>query len=264
MVLFFFLFLFEKMSGRKRKYAGEDWGMGRKGMQVYDGRVVSKYKRRKVTQRPFRVGRDRVGGFYGRYSGRGGELKFHDLQLDDAAIATGGESLSTGTLIVIPQGVTEKTRVGRKCTIKSINWHYVLTLAEADATVTPPPADSVRLIMYIDKQTNGATAPVTQILETANYQSFRNLANSGRFEILFDKTHSMNRNGLASDNAGVVSSNGTRRDGTFYKKCNLPIEYNSTTGVIAEIRSNNIGLLVISFAGVTSMVSKIRMRFSDS
>ncbi len=251
------MFFFSRlMASRKRK----DFSKAAGALALYRPFVPPRpVKRRKA----FIPGVDRTGGFYGRYSGRSGELKFLDLQLDDAAIATAGESLSTGSINVIAQGVTESQRVGRKCTIKSINWRYVLTLAEADAVGTAPPADTVRLIMYVDKQCNGATAPVTQILESANWQSFRNLANSGRFNFLMDKTVAMNRNGLASDGAGVVSSNGTRKEFTFYKKCNVPIEFISTTGAIAEIRSNNIGVLVISFGGVTSMVGKIRLRFSD-
>ncbi len=214
-------------------------------------------KRRKA----FTPGRDRTAGFYGRYSGPQGELKFHDVDLDDAVITAGGQI--TATINIIPQGVTEVQRIGRKCTLKSINWRYQIGLPEVDAQADPSDSDTVRVIMYLDKQCNGAAAAVTDIMESADYQSFRNLANSGRFQILVDKCHTLNHITLASDNAGVVSQAIMNRDGSFYKKVNIPIEFNSTTGAIGEIRSNNLGVLLLGQSGIAGFNSKIRLRFSD-
>ena len=68
----------------------------------------------------------------------------------------------------------------------------------------------------------------------------------------------------------VVTGNGTANDtlgvninDSFYKTCNMPIEYDSTTGAITEIRSNNIGVLLLSRNGVCTFGSKFRVRFSD-
>ncbi len=245
---------------RKRPVAIHDYGVGRAGSQVYlPFRAPRPLKRRKA----FVPGRDRVGGYYGRYSvGGRGELKFHDVDLDDAVIAGGGGV--TDSINKIAQGVTESQRIGRKCTIKSINWKYRIAIPEIDAAASAEVADGVRVIMYIDKQCNGATAAVTDLLETASVHSFRNLANSGRFVFLLDKLYVMNYTTLASDGAGVVSSAEVTREYSFYKKCNLPIEFNSTTGVIAEIRSNNIGVLLIARNGDAGFLSKIRLRFSDN
>ncbi len=215
------------------------------------------YKRRKE----FTPGVDRTGGFYGRYSGRDSELKFHDVDLDDAVVAAGGAI--TETINIIGQGVTESTRVGRKCTIKSVNWKFRVSLPEVDAQGTPTSGDTIRVILYIDKQANGAAAAITDVLESADWQSFRNLSNSGRFNVLMDKTYDVNYLTLASDGAGVVSSANVNREKSFYKKCNIPIEFNSTTGAMGEIRSNNLGVLLISAAGVGGLVSKFRLRFSD-
>ena len=56
----------------------------------------------------------------------------------------------------------------------------------------------MRVMLYHDKQANGATAAVLDILESADYQSFNNLVNSGRFRILMDRTYAMNYLTLAS------------------------------------------------------------------
>ncbi len=226
-----------------------------------DHPYVRPYKKYKRTSRAFKPGVDRTGGFYGRYSGRSGELKFHDVDLDDSIIAAGGTV--TPTINIIIQGITESTRIGRKCTIKSINWKYHMDLPEQDAQMTPEASDTVRVILFLDKQANGATAVVLDILETADFQSFRNLANSGRFNVFMDKTFSINYMTLASDGAAVVSSNSVVRDYSYYKACNIPIEYSGTTGAIGEIRSNNLGVLLLSKSGKAGFQSKFRLRFSD-
>ncbi len=190
-----------------------------------------------------------------------GELKFHDVDLDDALIASGGTV--TPTINIIPQGVTEVQRIGRRCTIKRIGWRYTLSIAEQDAQSTPVSADSIRMILFVDKQANGATATITDVLESANFQAFNNLANKGRFRVLMDRTHTIQPVTLASDGAGVVSSAAVRQDYEFFKECDLPIEFNAATGAITEIRSNNLGVLVISTAGVTNLDSKFRLRFTD-
>ncbi len=213
-------------------------------------------------RRLFLPGKDRVGGYYGRYAGSAGELKFHDVDLNDAVIAAGAQI--TDSINKIAQGVTESTRVGRKCTIKRISWRYRMFLPEQDAVPTPFAGDNVRVIMYQDKQCNGATIVALDLLETDDEHSFYNLANSGRFRILMDKTITLNYTGLASDNAGVVSQTRYSMEGTFNKACNIPIEFNNTTGAITEIRSNNIGVMLIGVTAVAVFDSKIRLRFSDT
>lgn len=251
-------FLFVQMSSsskRKRSSAAT-------ALMVYRPYKKPYTKRRRTGAGAFQPGVDRTGGYYGRYSGRSSELKFHDVDLDADNVAATG--VIEDSINKIAQGVTENTRVGRKCTIKSINWHYWITLNERDAVGTPPNPDVFRIILFLDKQCNGATAAILDILETAHFQSFRNLANSGRFQILMDKTIPMNYNGIASDNNGVVSSSEVFKTGSFYKSCNIPLEFSGTTGAIGEIRSNNIGVIFIAEANNCDFDSSFRLRFSDS
>lgn len=224
--------------------------------------VYRPYKSPYKKRRTFVPGRDRVGGYYGRFSGRGGELKFLDSTIVDAIVATAGSIEDSINLVA--QGVTESERIGRKCVLKSVSWRYKVDLPEQDAQGTPGAGDTLRIIMFLDKQANGATAAITDVLETATHQSFYNLANQNRFSILCDKLHNINYAGLASDGAGVVSQALVIQNKTFYKKLDLPIEFSGTTGAITEIRSNNIGVILISDRGVCGFSSQIRIRFADS
>ncbi len=124
-------------------------------------------------------------------------------------------------------------------------------------------SEVVRLILYVDKQANGATIAVTDLLETANFHAFNNLANSGRFRILMDRTHDLKAPGAAGDGVANDSTEDVQSY-VFFKEMNLPIEFSGINGVIGEIRSNNIGVLVISRGGTAELDSKFRLRFSDT
>ncbi len=205
-------------------------------------------------------------GYASKYRGiTVGERKFHDVTINNGdgntVVATAGNIQNSGTIIVIPQGATEITRVGRKAVIRQINWRYHSWI-ESGTNLNASSA-FLRIILYWDKQANKATAAVLDILETANWQSFRNLANGERFEILLDRTEDLLCKGVAG--------NGTSNDflytlirGEYFKKCEIPIEYNSTTGAIGEITSSNLGILLISSAAYMKFDSRMRMRFTDS
>ncbi len=204
--------------------------------------------------------------YAGRYA-NGGELKFHDIDVNEATGDwSGGIIMNGGTLNIIAQGSTESQRIGRKCTIKSIMMRANLNL-QALAAATAQPTFTVRYIIYLDKQCNGLTAAVTDILESADYLSFRNLSNVSRFNIIKDKTFEIKPNAAAGD--GTTNDFGASAiNFTCFKKCNIPLEYDNsaTTGVLTSIRSNNIGMLLISRGSGALMVldAKFRMRFSDS
>lgn len=216
----------------------------------------SPYKKRRL----FRPGKDRVGGYYGRFQTHKGELKFHDLVVDSSPILEAGEIFSS--LNNIPQGTGESQRIGRKCNLKSVEWRYNLQLPATDGVAVAAAGDNIRLIMYIDKQANGGVATVANILEIADDNSFYNLTNQNRFVILMDKNHDLNYITLAGAAANVSQSNVIHKY-QFRKLCNIPVEFDGTDGTINEIRSNNLGLLLISSTGTGRIFSRIRVRYND-
>ncbi len=207
--------------------------------------------------------------FTGRTAGNGhkmGEWKFHDIDINDASVAQNGTILED-SCNTIAQGVTESQRIGRKCTIRSINWRFrVLLTGQTDVNNLAAAADTVRVILYLDKQANGAAAGVTDILESDDFQSFNNLANKSRFRTLMDRVYDLSASAGAGTSAAAANDTGPIfASDAIYKKCNIPIEYSSTTGAITEVTSNNIGVLILAAAGArTSFDSKMRLRFSDT
>ncbi len=224
---------------------------------------------------PWKRPRMRAVGTYIPRGGRravanGAELKFHDIDWDEAvADFTAGVISNTSSLVLIGQSVTESTRIGRKAVIKSIGWRGQLKLAaDAGASTTGP--QTVRLILVQDKQCNGAAPAVSGtngLLQSANFQSFNDLTNKGRFAVLSDQVFTLNAlaaagDGTANDTAAVSENF------TFFKSCDIPIEYSGTANpsIIDEVRTNNIfGIMITDNSGSTvSLDSKFRFRFTDS
>lgn len=210
----------------------------------------------------FRKGFDRTAGQY--KGGSAGELKWIDVDLADSTLAAGGVFLPTnGDLPLIAAGTGESQRVGRKVWIKKILMKYSLILAATAGATINPAQDRVRVILYHDKQCNGAIPAAAIILQTVTVNGFRNMENIGRFNILYDKIHVMNCVAAAGDGAANDSAP-MARQGKFYKNCNIPIEYSGTAGTIGEIRSNNLCLLVVANnAEATAIEATIRLRYLD-
>ncbi len=223
-----------------------------------NGRYAKKYAKKGPGKKKYKAGFSRTGGFYGRYAPAGNELKFHDVDQDDAALAATGTVSTSWNLI--PQGVTESQRVGRKCTIKSINWKGALNLPST--TDFDNSSDVARIMLVLDKQANGATPAVTDILESADFQSFNNLANSMRFVKLYDHTFTLKAHAGQGNGTAFETAEDTKVF-AMYKSCNIPLEFSSTTGAITEIRSYNLIMLTISQSGLCGLNSKVRLRFSD-
>ncbi len=192
---------------------------------------------------------------------RPGEVKFHDLDIDQVPISAAG-TIAQDSCVLIAQAVTESARIGRKITVTQLGWRFDVKLPTT--TVGTDTSDVVRLILYWDKQANGAAATVTDILESADYQSFNNLSNSGRFKTLMDKTyHISSPSGSGRGSTDTLQFGEAETGGSFFKRLNIPVEYNSTAGAITELTTNNIGVLVLAVAGKASLLSKMRIRFTD-
>jgi len=188
------------------------------------------------------------------------ESKFFDTT-HSFTFDTTGEVPATGQLNLIPQGITEATRVGRKVTITSINQRLLI---QPNTTVWI--GSILRLMLVQDTQCNGAAATysgVNGVLESDSVQAFRNLENSRRFIVHKDWYFPL------TPKAGVVGAfNVEAQVLNFNKKCNIVLDFDSvaSTGAIETIRSNNLFLLarssmdddIVQCQGVT------RIRYIDN
>lgn len=200
-------------------------------------------------------------GNYGRYGasaarlGMPPEKKFFDTALSFTFDLT-GEVPATGQLSLIQQGDTESTRDGRIAIIKSVQIRGTVTYvpgAAANATT------AAYMYLVLDTQTNGAAASITDVF-TSNVMdsNFINLNNSGRFRIL--KKWCWTFNAGAGVTAAYCSMLKTVE---FYKRCNIKMDWSSTTGALTELRSNNLFLMAGSVAtdDLVTFNGNCRLRF---
>jgi len=200
----------------------------------------------------------RVGGYTGRF-GKNGELKFFDTAISFTIDAT-GEVPATGQLNLIPQGDTESTRVGRKCTVKSIEWWLNMQYNPSAANVE----DLTKIAIVQDKQANGAAATAALVYTSTNLPTApRNLENEPRFRVLKEIVQVWNAQaGVAGAYAPVQKYVHGR------KKVNIPLIFDSTatTGAIGTIRTNNIFLLAGTGGSSDDLVNvngNVRIRYTD-
>lgn len=212
------------------------------------------YRKKFVRRVPFR----RPGP--SAYFGAKKEIKFIDSTNTHLALTSAGVIRSS--LHNLVQGVAEEQRVGRKVNLTSINFSYTIRLQlvinSAEAS------DVVRIIVYQDKQCNGAAATVFDLLETADVLSHRNLRNVGRFNFLMDRSHNVQLTSAVGD--GTTNAYGAYiKKFTFNKKVSIPIEFDGAAGVLTEIQSNNIGIMFMShLSGATDVITDVRCRYSDA
>jgi len=201
-------------------------------------------KRRRIARGPrtpkIIPGYTRKVGFYGRFNRKAGagpseEKKFFDTSLIFNFDLTGEIPLG-GQLCLIPQGDTESTRDGRKAIIKSIQIRGIVGFAPG---VTVNSAATAFMYLVLDTQCNGAAAGITDVFTSSNMATnLLQLNNSGRFRILKRWVWPLNSMAGVSTLYGPIE-----KSLEFYKKCNIPIDWNSTTGALTEIRSNNIFIM---------------------
>lgn len=187
------------------------------------------------------------------------EKKFFDTAINFTVDAT-GEVPATGQLNLIPQGVTESTRVGRTCQLKSIQFRAQVRY---DPGTDTRGSTTAYILLVQDRQANGAAAAITDVM-TGNdlATAMINMANSERFKIVRRWVVHLDAE------AGVAAAYSTSvKDIDDYIKINTSVEFSSTTGAITEIKSNNYFLLastgVVTTDDAIAVVGTCRMRFTD-
>lgn len=169
---------------------------------------------------------------------------------------TGGEASITpiNCLSAIPLGTTANNRVGRRIHAKSL---YITGRVFAQTNLVGTAA--FRMVVFQDKQPNGALPTVTQVLESDHILSPLNLGNAKRFKVL-------------ADERGQMVSVDTIEGYLFerYIKLNLEIGFTNVAGAVDHTAVLTNGLYMLVFLGgwtVTSGSSfatmKTRLRFID-
>jgi len=229
-----------------------------------------------------RSGLTRRVGYYGRYGpaknqlvGRNTpEVKFFDYQVGtDASPLAVPLVVANGTCLnLIAQGAGEQQRIGRKLFVKSIQVHVLCRIPASATTVYD---DYVHVWIVQDTQANGAVAAWTDVMtqEVAGAgannlvpaasgsdvpgMEMRNMSNSERFKILWHSRLDINH--AFGAGTGIEHTSG-------FMKCAIPLEFNGSTGVVTEVKSNNLLFFfgAMNNNNVITLQATTRLRYGDT
>lgn len=186
------------------------------------------------------------------------ELKFKDTTLNVTTMAINNVTFSPISASLLLNGLvpdsTASGRIGRKVNIKSI---YVRGTFQMAASSTG--SGQCRMLLFWDKQANGALCSVTDVLATDAFTAVNNISNTDRFMTISDQI--INPITVATAGPSQVAFQ-------IYKKVNLSTQFNAgTAGTIADISS---GALYVMFAqsgavavAAPTVVGTVRIRYSD-
>lgn len=211
----------------------------------------------------------RVSGMLGR------GLKFHDASKAETAIVTTSHLAMmdpvAGCLNGIGIGDSMEQREGMKYILKSVYIRGTLIQDVIDDSATCFDPGIVRLVVFIDKQTNGAQCASTicfddDLVATDETLVLRRIEYTHRCKVLYDKVHVLRRPfAMRDDVAGppcTAALAGVVKPFIIYKKMNLPVQCISGGGsTVADIVDNSVHVAVVSREAGCKIAYQSRVRF---
>lgn len=152
----------------------------------------------------------------------------------------------------IAQGNNATTRIGRKIMMKSVSCRYSVSFSGGEF-------NRVRVLLIYDRQTNLALPAITDILNTNTFNGHMNLTYADRFVVVADEYTEQSQ--LQGANFAAIS-------GKIYRKLNLDVMYNGNTGVIANVSTGALYLIVAqdnygAGLGQGLFIHDTRVRYTD-
>lgn len=162
--------------------------------------------------------------------------------------------------IGLGEGTSAITRIGQKVRLKRIE--YIVAIQPVLAG-TEKVGSRCRVILYHNKQANGAPMAPTSLFDSNDILSLRNITQMRRCSVLKEHVHHMSV--IASDGAGTNSSAGPpiQFKWTIYPKTVL--QYTSNAGAEADILKDDYGIGWISDdAGCCTISVRSKLVFTDA
>jgi len=222
-----------------------------------------------------RAGFGRLRGTFGRAlygASRRAEVKNYDVS-NGIGFTTGtsmavGTSTATGNILAgLSQGTGETQRVGREVILKSLMLRGVVSF---NPTASSDHVELFILYVILDTQCNGGGGGGTPCVLGDLFSTLAagaeqlNMDNTNRFRVLKRYTALFNTNAFQATAGSTTIPCEQLRQCNIYIPLNMKAVFSSTTGVITEIRSNNIFLAYGSANAKCDAAFSSRFRFTDA
>ncbi len=237
------------------------------------------YKRRRTTMRSRRPTRSyrkgimsnrRTGGYATQ------ERKFYDTERSAITLVAntfaGGELDPVATLsISSPAGGSgESAHIGRtysllSCLIRGIIYRSAVTTPDAN----PIPDGWVRLVLFLDTQTNGIQAAAENVITSATnrYLGFQNLENTTRFKVLKDFRVKIPSKTTTVGNAATYTCPLGQIPFQFGYKFRMPLKVRTASTVegVTGVSDYSVHLMGCTHTAASTVVDwAARVRFLDN
>jgi len=237
-------------NGRSSSY--KRYGSSSSGSKSY-GRVFTRSNGRLISARPGSTAYRRGDKFVARTLGNPmavTERKYYDsatsLLIDTSTTSWLNSNVtpaSHGGLCLPAQGTNGSQRIGRSiklCNLRISGCIHSDPLNDS-ASIQPTSGMTIRIILALDKQPNGAAPTVTDYLTSTTASTAMPLVNNQyRFKTLGRIVIPLN------SQAGVTTAyNNQSQNVDWYYKFKKPLEirFNGNAGTVADVTSNNIHLI---------------------
>lgn len=161
----------------------------------------------------------------------------------------------------IVQGTGDGNRTGNFVQVKGIWLRFICTLP------TGTPYSTYRVVVFTDRQTNGSTPAITDVLETATggigagYND-DNVTKVGgaRFRVIRDKWFAVNSGVGASDATSASQGKAFQ----MYLKGPFTVHYKANAGAITDIVSGEIFVATLANGTNASIQCQVQIMFVDA
>lgn len=183
------------------------------------------------------------------------ELKYDDNTLNVSLTQTGSSQL----VLTVAQGSDNTDRIGRKITIKSIQYDVVVSAATTELATYPNASNVAKMLVVYDKQPNGALGAWSDVINSTNSIvtpfCFKNYDNIDRFDILAIEEFEISEGG----------PNNCRR--SRFIPLSLETRFDGTGATISDIQTGSIFVAYADQNGLganfTEMQGRFRVLYSD-
>ena len=194
------------------------------------------------------------------------ELKWYYKQVNAHTFTTGVGVIDGSVTAGITQGTNVHQRQGNIIYVKRIDVRMVFgQISQADMNAN----GIYRVLFVLDKQCNGVASVQNALddIETVNldYIAFNDLPDSHRFKILKNVFWECNPQG-AEGNGTTHNSLGLSKLCQFslrFPGRGMPFKYATSTANVADLTTNNIGIIGVGSSTTATVRYALRVRFCD-
>lgn len=184
-----------------------------------------------------------------------GDIHWHDINISD--------NFSHYLLSQIAEGTSSGSRTGNTIQLKNLTVKLDVT-PNSTVAQSAPRSSAIRILIFIDKQTNGLQCGLTDVLTTQEITSMRNMNNTSRFHIIHDQVHVINPGVRNFYNSSTQYVYGARKYIQINLcKLNTKITYSGSTSNYSDQKGNSLQIYILKVDPKVTVTGTTRLKWHD-